>query len=33
MNALVKIENQTPFLEVELNGKAQLGVNERDLHN
>ncbi|EXB29717.1 hypothetical protein J540_4072, partial [Acinetobacter baumannii 1440422] len=26
MNAIVKIENQTPFIEVELNGKVQLGV-------
>ena len=33
MNAIVKIENQTPFIEVELNGKVQLGVNARDLHN
>ncbi len=32
MNAIVKIENQTPFTEVELNGKVQLGVNARDLH-
>lgn len=32
MNAIVKIENQTPFVEVELNGKLQLGVNARDLH-
>lgn len=32
MNAVVKIENQTPFVEVELNGKVQLGVNARDLH-
>lgn len=32
MNALVNIENQTPFIEVELNGKIQLGVNARDLH-
>ena len=32
MNAIVKIENQTPFVEVELNGKVQLGVNARDLH-
>lgn len=32
MNAIVKIENQTPFIEVELNGKVQLGVNARDLH-
>lgn len=32
MNAIVKIENQTPFIEVELNGKIQLGVNARDLH-
>jgi len=32
MNAIVKIENQTPFIEVELNGKVQLGVNARGLH-
>ena len=32
MNAIVKIENQTPFVEVELNGKVQLGVNARDMH-
>lgn len=32
MNAIVKIENQTPFIEVELNGKVQLGVNARDMH-
>lgn len=32
MNAVVKIEGETPFVEVELNGKAQLGVNARDLH-
>ena len=32
MNAIVKIENQAPFVEVELNGKIQLGVNARDLH-
>ncbi|AWW07730.1 MAG: AntA/AntB antirepressor [Podoviridae sp. ctbh1] len=32
MNAIVKIENPTPFIEVELNGKVQLGVNARDLH-
>ena len=32
MNAIVKIKNQTPFVEVELNGKVQFGVNARDLH-
>ena len=32
MNAVVKIEGETPFVEVELNGKVQLGVNARDLH-
>ena len=32
MNAIVKIDNQTPFIEVELNGKVQLGVNARELH-
>ena len=32
MNAIVKIENHAPFVEVELNGKVQLGVNARDLH-
>ena len=32
MNAIVKIENQTPFIEVELSGKVQLGVNARDMH-
>ena len=33
MNAIVKIEGQAPFVEVELNGKVQLGVNARELHN
>lgn len=33
MNAIVKIENQTPFIEVNLNGKSQLGVNARDMHH
>ncbi|MCE6007574.1 antA/AntB antirepressor family protein [Acinetobacter soli] len=33
MNAIVKIENQTPFIEVELNGKVQFGVNARDMHH
>lgn len=32
MNAIVKIESETPFIEVKLNGKVQLGVNARDLH-
>lgn len=32
MNMMVTNENQTPFIEVELNGKVQLGVNARDLH-
>jgi len=32
MNMMVNHENQTPFIEVELNGKVQLGVNARDLH-
>lgn len=32
MNAMVNIENQNPFIEVELNGKLQFGVNARDLH-
>ena len=32
MNAIVKIESETPFIEVELNGKVQLGVNARELH-
>lgn len=32
MNAIAKFENQTPFIEAELNGKVQLGVNARDLH-
>lgn len=32
MNAIVKIENQTPFIEIKLNGKNQFGVNARDLH-
>ncbi|WP_315077090.1 antA/AntB antirepressor family protein [Acinetobacter guillouiae] len=32
MNAIVKIENQTPFIEVKLNGKNQFGVNARDLY-
>lgn len=33
MNAIVKIENQTPFIEVKLNGKSQFGVNARDMHH
>ncbi|MFP0547878.1 antA/AntB antirepressor family protein [Acinetobacter baumannii] len=33
MNAIVNIENETPFIEVELNGKVQFGVNARDLHS
>ena len=32
MNMMVNHEKQTPFVEVELNGKVQLGVNARDLH-
>ncbi len=32
MNMMVTNENQAPFIEVELNGKVQLGVNARDLH-
>lgn len=32
MNAMVKIEGQTPFVEVELDGEIQFGVNARDLH-
>lgn len=32
MNMMVSHEKQTPFIEVELNGKVQLGVNARDLH-
>lgn len=32
MNMMVTNENQTPFIEVELNGKVQLGVNARELH-
>ena len=32
MNMMVNHEKQTPFIEVELNGKVQLGVNARDLH-
>ena len=33
MNKPVKIENQHPlFIEVELDGEKQLGVNARDLH-
>lgn len=31
MNMMVKFED-TPFVEVELNGKIQLGVNARELH-
>lgn len=31
MNAIVKID-QNPFIEIELNGEIQLGVNARDLH-
>ena len=33
MNAIVKIENQTPFIEIKLNGKNQFGVNARDMHH
>ncbi|OTG81802.1 phage antirepressor Ant [Acinetobacter sp. ANC 4558] len=32
MNMMVNPKQQTPFIEVELNGKIQLGVNARDLH-
>lgn len=32
MNEIMKIENQTPFVEFDLNGEVQLGVNARDLH-
>lgn len=32
MNMMVNHEKQTPFIEVELNGKVQLGVNARDLY-
>ncbi len=32
MNAIAKIESHTPFVEVELDGEKQLGVNARDLH-
>lgn len=32
MNMMVNHEKHTPFIEVELNGKVQLGVNARDLH-
>lgn len=33
MNAIVKIETETPFVDIDLNGKVQLGVNARELHN
>lgn len=32
MSTALKIEDQAPFIEVELNGKVQLGVNARDMH-
>ena len=32
MSTVLKIEDRPLFLEVELNGKIQLGVNARDLH-
>ncbi|MFV5513796.1 hypothetical protein VXQ03_02685 [Acinetobacter gerneri] len=32
MNMMVNPKQQAPFIEVELNGKMQLGVNARDLH-
>lgn len=32
MSTVLKLEDQAPFIEVELNGKVQLGVNARDLH-
>lgn len=32
MNEIMKIENKTPFVEFDLNGEVQLGVNARDLH-
>lgn len=32
MNVALKIEDRPLFIEVELNGKIQLGVNARDLH-
>lgn len=33
MNAIVKIEAETPFIDIQLNGKVQLGVNARELHS
>lgn len=32
MNAIVKTGSETPFIEVEINGKVQLGVNARNMH-
>lgn len=32
MNMMVSPESQKPFIEVELNGKLQLGVDARELH-
>lgn len=33
MNMMVNPENQKPFVEAKLNGKAQLCVNAREMHN
>lgn len=32
MSAIVKTGSETPFIEVEINGKVQLGVNARNMH-
>ena len=32
MNAIVKLEDQTPFVEIEIGGELQLGVDARSLH-
>ncbi|MFU8927563.1 antA/AntB antirepressor family protein [Acinetobacter puyangensis] len=33
MNMMVNPENPKPFIEIELNGEIQLGVNARDVHH
>ena len=32
MNAVTKFESMTPFVEIEINGEKQLGVDARSLH-
>lgn len=32
MNAVTKFESMTPFIEIEINGEKQLGVDARSLH-